>query len=488
MRAVFLAALWLCGCHILIGYETAPPDTPRFDRDGAADLRVHDGPGRDLVRDASAPDGPKAKPLRHAWSKRFGTASSDYGSSVAVDGSGNVLVVGAFQGTVDFGGGPVTGGGYSDIFVASYTSGGAFRWAKRFGASGYDEGFGVGVDGSGNVTVTGFFAGTVDFGGGGLTSAGDSDIVVVSYTSSGAFRWAKRFGGTGSDTGYAVAVDGNGNLVVTGTFQGTVDFGGGPLACAGISDIFVASYTSAGAFRWAKRFGASSYAEGHGVGVDSSGNATVTGAFSGTADFGGGPLVGAGVYDIFVASYTSTGAFRWAKHFGGTSYDGGLGVAVDKDANVTVTGYFAQTVDFGGGPFTSAGSNDSFVASYTSTGGFRWAKRFGATMTDAGRAIAVDGSGDLVVTGNFSESVDFGAGLLKSAGIDDIFIASYSSAGAFRSAARFGSAGSDASFGIAVDNAGRVVATGYFSDTMDLGGGPLASAGLGDIFLLQLTP
>ena len=110
------------------------------------------------------------------------------------------------------------------------------------------------MDGSGNVFVTGIFSGTVDFGGGNLVSAGSVDIFVAKYNANGVHQWSKRLGGTGGEIGQAVAVDGSGNVVVTGDFSGTVDFGGGNLVSAGSSDVFLAKYNASGVHQWSKRF------------------------------------------------------------------------------------------------------------------------------------------------------------------------------------------------------------------------------------------
>jgi hypothetical protein len=86
----------------------------------------------------------------------------------------------------------------------------------------------VAVDGSGDVLVTGQFTGSVDFGTGRLTTAGGNDVFVARYSAAGAPLWARRFGGLITDVGSGVAVDGSGNVLVTGYFAGTVDFGPGP--------------------------------------------------------------------------------------------------------------------------------------------------------------------------------------------------------------------------------------------------------------------
>ena len=124
-----------------------------------------------------------------------------------------------------------------------------------------------------------------------------------------AFAWAQRFGGTHSDAAYAVTVDPSDNILVTGTFWVDGDFGGGPLTSAGQGDVFVAKYTAPGAFVWAKRFGGAQDDSGRGIAVDGAGNVAVTGNFSGTAAFGTQTLTSsAGSADVFLSRLLASGS------------------------------------------------------------------------------------------------------------------------------------------------------------------------------------
>ena len=141
-------------------------------------------------------------------------------------------------------------------------------WALRVGGTGSDATKSVAIDGRGNIVVTGSFTGTADFGGGAMSAAGSSDVVVAKYTSTGAHVWSKRIGSVGLDAGYGVAIDRSANcdgaggtdcVLVAGGFGYTVDFDPGPgtanLTTAGAGDVFVAKYSSAGTYLWAKRVG-----------------------------------------------------------------------------------------------------------------------------------------------------------------------------------------------------------------------------------------
>ena len=226
---------------------------------------------------------------------------------MAVDGSGNVHVTGHFNGTVNFGAGLVASAGASDVFVSKLNSSGAHQWTTTFAGTGHADGLGVAVDGSGNVHVTGSFRGTVDFGAGDVASAGDLDVSVTKLNSSGAHQWTTTFGGTGNDRAYVVAVDGSGNVHVTGYFSGTVDFGAGDVTSAGATDGFVTKLNSSGAHQWTTTLGGTGNDYGWGVAVDGSSNVHVTGHFDGTVDFGAGDVASAGNYDGFVVKLDSAG-------------------------------------------------------------------------------------------------------------------------------------------------------------------------------------
>ncbi|UCF06867.1 MAG: hypothetical protein JSV33_07555, partial [bacterium] len=115
-------------------------------------------------------------------------------------------------------------------------------WSKRFGDTSQQQGHSVACDGSGNVVVTGHFVGSVDFGGRALMSAGGADIFLARFDADGTHLWSKRYGDASTQVGYGVACDGSGNVVVTGNFEGNVNFGGGPLTSAGGWDIFLAQF------------------------------------------------------------------------------------------------------------------------------------------------------------------------------------------------------------------------------------------------------
>lgn len=422
-----------------------------------------------------------------SWAKRFGNVIDQEARSIAVDTIGNVFLTGYVNGSIDFGSGPLDGG-VGDAWVAKLEPGGSHLWSKRFVGASAQAGQGIATDGAGNVFVTGYFNGDGDFGSGVLVSAGNADAFIAKLGVDGAPLWSKSFGGAGDDASQGLAVDSAGNVVVTGHFNGSVDFGGGALTSAGNSDIFVVKLGADGTHLWSKRFGDPSYQSGQGVAVDSAGNVLITGFFNGAIDFGGGPLASAGNKDVFVAKLDPGGAHVWSKRFGDADVQYGQSLAVDDAGNVIITGTFSGTIDFGGSSFVGAGTGDIFLAKLDSNGAHMWSKRFGDADAQDGASVAVDIAGNVLLTGTFAGTVDFGGGPLASLGVSDMFLAKLDADGAHLWSKRFGKGNDDDGVGVAVDVGGNALIAGYSDGLIDFGGGSLPNAGGRDVVVAKFSP
>lgn len=422
-------------------------------------------------------------------SLRFGGDDSDYGHGVAVDRDGNVVIVGEFNGRMDLAGGALASAGLADVFVAKFAPGGAHLWSRRFGGNLSDSGRRIAIDRDGNVVVAGIFRGVVDFGGGPLTSAGEQDLFLAKYAPDGGHLWSRRFGGRGDETPRGVAIAAGGDVVLTGTFPDTIDFGGGPLMTQTVhEDAYVARFTPGGGFRWAMRVGGGAADEGNGVAVDAMDNVLVTGAFQGGVDFGGGNVSGFGGTDAFVLKLRGDGTFTWAKALGGTTADRGLAIAADSAGNVLVTGSFTGMADLGAGLITSDGLTDMFVAKYGPDGAHRWAIRGGGKSADFGAAVAADPADSVVVLGSYIGTADFGGGpLVASALAQDLVLAKYAPNGSHLWSRPIGGPGEELLGGLGLDRGGGMAIGGSFSSTADFGGGPLTARGSYDVLLLRRT-
>ncbi len=364
------------------------------------------------------------------------------------------------------------------IADSAFAAGPIHHWSKNFGDSEGQYSSSMTLDASGNVILAGYFWGVVDFGGGPLVSAGASDIFIAKFAPNGAHVWSRRYGGTTDEQAYSVAVSSSGSVTIVGNFGPTVDLGGGTLTGpAG----FVASYDASGAHLWSKAFIAAGCTSNA---VDASDNVVVGGEFSGSVDFGGGPIAAIAPVDGFVAEFDASGAHLWSKGIGGSSYSGVNDVGVDVGGNVIAVGRFSGTNDFGGGA-TAALGLDVFVVKYDPSGAYAWDNTYG---TPSGYVyaygMAIDGSGNPVVTGYCTGPVDFGGGTLPGTG-QNIFVVSLDPSGAHRWSHRFGDAsGYQIAYGVAANASGDVAITGNFVNTANFGGGTLTSFG-DDIFVAK---
>lgn len=485
------------------------------------------------------------------WASSFGITKSTRPSKVAIDpANADIVVVGGFGGTANFGGGTATAHGIGDIFVARFDRSGATKWAKTFGTGQFPSADGVGIGPAGHVVVGGTLSTSLpgvslDFGCGTLPAgtAGD-DVFVVDFDAGGNCVWSKRFASDSSRGQLAsLAVDAKGNVLLSG-ITNQADFGGGPL-----HGFYLAKLTSTGAHAWSKAFAGPTSEPT--VAVDSEGNSFLAGSFQGTTDFGGGVVTSVGSRTAFVAKYSPSGKYQWAKRFAAvptgpaSNVDSEIsGIAIDGCGGTFLTGNFgsttttfgdrvnvAATIDLGSGTLAApdTASFYGFLAKLDAAGSGVWSKVFvGSNPNGAGsmalRSVAVDGAGRPTITASLTgdcaahpsascvaaaedqERVDFGGGSLTIAGDASFAIASFDAAGTYRwayagaapSTSRYAHA-----FGVAASNSNsNVVLVGSFGrapdgpaplnslpgTTLDLAGTTLTASGATDMFVGSFSP
>ena len=313
--------------------------------------------------------------------------------------------------------------------------------------------------------------------------------------------FAHAFGSDLNDLATAVDTDDEGNAFVAGRFQGTIDFDPGDevveLASAfGSEDIFVARFSPTGELIWVVKAGAAGTDRANDIAVDVAGNVLVVGRFSGALDFdpsdGISVLTSGGGDDPFLWKLDSDGNFVFARHDAGNSInnDEGKAVAVNSSGEIHLLVNFSTVVNNGG--------QNVALAKYSPDGDRLYSREIGGAGDDDGNDLAVDASGNIFITGSFTQSPDFNPGLgvfkLTSAGGDDMFVTKLSRDGNFVWARRFGSSGTnlpDEGSALAVDSAGDVHVAGRFHGTVDFRPGKgvtnLTALGGLDVFVLKLT-
>jgi uncharacterized protein (AIM24 family) len=416
-----------------------------------------------------------------------GGTSVDASKSIAVDNDGNIFITGEFRETTNFETTSITSAGNSDIFVAKYNSSGILQWVQNAGGVSYDFSNDIAIDTDGNVFITGSFQGTASFGTVSKTSTGSNDTFLAKYNSSGILQWVQTAGGTSNDTSMGVTVDYDGNVLITGNFQRTASFGTVSKTSNGYNDIFVAKYSSSGILQWVQTAGGISYDGSSDIAVDTDGNVFITGSFQGTASFGTISRTSAGDNDMFVAKYDPVSiSWSWVQTAGGGSVDIGDNIVVDAVGDVFITGNFQGTANFGTISRTSNGYNDTFVIRYSGSGTLQWVQTAGGTSPYFGN-IAVDINGNVFITGGFIGTAKFGAISKTSLGFyHDIFVAKYNSFGSLQWIQTAAGPSNDYSDGIAVDSNGNIFITGYFQETTKFGPISKTSVGSTDIFVARV--
>ena len=243
----------------------------------------------------------------------------------------------------------------------------------------------IATSSAGDAVSFGTFRGTITVDGATLTSAGGMDWLLAKYDAEGTARWTRRFGGTSDDTLTAVVIDGRGDVVAVGRFEGSASFGGPTLVSAGTNDVVIAKYDGhTGAHLWSRRFGDAAQQSAESVAVDSTGDLLITGYFAGELDFGSGVIRASSARgtDVFVARLTSAGDAAWARGFDGSGNEVGTAVGVDASGNVALTGLFDETVSFGGPTLIATARPDTFLVTLSPDGTHLSSAAFGTSPAD----------------------------------------------------------------------------------------------------------
>jgi hypothetical protein len=281
------------------------------------------------------------------WLWTAGGIDSDGANAIAAAPDGGWLVGGSFSQSVELQGTTLTSRGGTDAMLVKLASNGDLEWVKQFGGRYNDTITHLATDARGNVYIQGVFRDTADWGGVPLVAHGgsDNDVVLAKYDVNGDHLWSAGFGNAFNDVAGGLAVDPAGNITMAGSFDKTISFGpGDDHRSAGEADAFVARFDTDGKLAWARTYGADREDIAYGIAADAAGNTITTGWFQGSVDFGAGPLVSKGNKDVFALKLDAAGGLVWAQSFGDHDHDQGRAVAVDADGAAIVAGIFRFTL------------------------------------------------------------------------------------------------------------------------------------------------
>ncbi|MFN8397046.1 MAG: PKD domain-containing protein [Bacteroidia bacterium] len=339
------------------------------------------------------------------WAMTYGGSQFDYSRDVATDASGNVYVVG-YTSSTNF---PKTqssgvGGGY-DAYLLKLDSLGNRVWAITMGGSGNDFAYGVAIDGQGNVYLTGKAAAGFPFTGTTFQGAGD-DAFVAKVNSAGSVQWAIPYGGPGTDYGNSLGVDANGNVYVTGV-AAVSGFPTTNATYAGNNDdAFLLKLDGSGQRQFCLIYGGASFDFGNDLVVLADGSSFLVGE-TGSGNFPNTSSAYAGTSGTkaFIAGFNANGTRQFAMKYGGSVVERALSCAWDASANQLVVVGYTESPDFPTNRVLRPGAlQDIFVLRLHSNGQRNWAGKLGGANADYARGVAIDQAGHIFLTGESGSS------------------------------------------------------------------------------------
>ena len=419
----------------------------------------------------------------HVWSHNYGDAEDQYFSNCFTDVFGNIILCANFRGSIDIVT-PYTAVGSRDVIVAKFSPGGTPLWDWTIGFPFADTGWNATSDITGNVIVGGSTGPTDD----------ERRAFIARILPTGVQQWIKHFSSGETYNAYVwfVATDNEKHIYAAGTFQNFINFGGSTLTSISSEDLFLAEFDALGNHIWSKRFG--TFGAGvspGGLAINPAGNVVFTGDFDGSINFGGSTLNSAGSGDIFLAMFSGTnGTHLSSKRFGGTSHDTVTWMDLDPSGRIALTGEIWSTMNFGGPPLNPPGGPDAYVAVLEADGDHIWSKVFGAGDREIGSSVAFASNNDVLLTVEANGTDPFNLGGSPMTGQDlyyDLCVARFFVAnGAHRWSTKYTAAGGS-TYANVVEEDGQLIFGGQHAADLNLGGGTLSLSGEQDLFVAKFA-
>jgi hypothetical protein len=387
------------------------------------------------------------------WGTYYGASLDDYGLSCTTDASGDVFMAGYTYSTngttfATTGAHQTAHGGLSDAFLVKFSSAGVRLWGTYYGGSATDVGRYCAVDNSGNVYLSGYSnnnTGTVIATSGSHQSSmgGGFDGFLVKFNSNGTRLWGTYYGGTGDEFGHSCATDVSGNIFMAGytasnSIGGVATSGSHQNANNGSYDSFLVKFNGNGARQWGTYYGGSGNEGNCYCNVDVAGNVYLTGYTTSNTGTAVATVAGhqntlGGSYDAYLVQFNSSGVRQWGTYYGGTGDEYGYGCTTDVYGNVFIVGYTTSgtgtsIATAGNYQSTYGGGADGYLVKFSNSGARLWGTYYGGTNGDAVTSCIIDASGDLVVSGGTSSTLQIATAVSHQStisGYNDAFLVKF---------------------------------------------------------------
>ncbi len=357
------------------------------------------------------------------WAKTFGAEpGSSAGNDVTLLTDGKAAFAGQCEDDFGFGGPVLADYGEGDVCYAVLDILGNYVRANLYGdpaAQGADS---IAALPGGEVALGGRYQGSLPLSGSIiLPQAGDSGFVTrigPNFT-----VWGLSIPIESAESPVLVAANAAGEVFVATSFTKDITINAGSFANKGGTDLLIAKVDATGSLVWVKTFGDAQDQKAAAIRVNSKGEVIVGGSYSGSLDFGSVTLTSVDKQDGFVAALDDAGSVLWARNMGGTEDQWVSSIAVDPTDALAIGGHFTGNLQTDDQTIASVGTQDGFVTKLGPKGAYRFTYPFHGPGEDRVSALAFDATGGIIAIGTFEQTVNYGAGNFASAGDVDMFVA-----------------------------------------------------------------
>lgn len=347
------------------------------------------------------------------WSTYYGGQNLDWGFACATDNNGNIYMSGSTSSTTGMsssGHQNTFGGGTHDVFLVKFNSNGARLWATYYGGNDWEGYAKCVVDSNDNVYMCGATKSSNAIASNGHQNSyggGSYDLFLVKFDSSGVRLWGTYYGGSSAEENAKCALDGNGNIYLSGNTLSTNGIalnGHQNTYAGGNNDAFLVKFDSNGTRQWGTYYGGDNYEVNDGVAADANGNSYLAGSTQSTSAiaYGGFKDTITGALDAYLVKFAPDGTRLWGTYYGGNSSDYPFGCNTDIAGNVYLHGraYSNSGIAFNGPQNTFyGGSTDAFLVKFTESGNRIWGTYYGGDQADRSHDCAIGNNGKIYLAG-----------------------------------------------------------------------------------------